>query len=181
MLRSLGYLVRGKPNENARYNASGWHWTKGRCTGRLRDPVLFGAVLGKTGTNPVKDGGVSALAGMAFTRDHGPVLYAIFNSRWQYHGISTLAGRFLKEPNRGKWGCGRFCSLPWRAIAHQHFFVLGSLRVTGAVWAKNLTSNLSSRKSKILTTEILQSTSPYQLPPYWQLDKGVKHAALICQ
>lgn len=71
---------------------------EGTLFGRFRDPQIYGAVLGKTGTNPVKDGGVSALAGMAFTRDNGLVLYAIFNShgsittyrRWQDHFLKEL-------------------------------------------------------------------------------------------
>ncbi|MFN8009290.1 MAG: D-alanyl-D-alanine carboxypeptidase [Terriglobia bacterium] len=71
---------------------------EGTLFGRFRDPEVYGAVLGKTGTNPAKDGGVSALAGMAITRENGPVLYAIFNShgrittyrRWQDHFLKQL-------------------------------------------------------------------------------------------
>jgi D-alanyl-D-alanine carboxypeptidase/D-alanyl-D-alanine-endopeptidase (penicillin-binding protein 4) len=40
-----------------------------------------GAIIGKTGTLPSTEGGVSTLAGIAYTRDHGPVLFAIFNTR----------------------------------------------------------------------------------------------------
>jgi serine-type D-Ala-D-Ala carboxypeptidase/endopeptidase (penicillin-binding protein 4) len=65
---------------------------------RLRGAECQGAIVGKTGTNPSKDGGVSALAGVAFTRNHGPVLYAIFNShgnvaayrRWQDNLLRNL-------------------------------------------------------------------------------------------
>src|SRR5207244_3877085 len=35
-----------------------------------------GAVIGKTGTLPGTDGGVSTLAGIAYTRNRGPVLFA---------------------------------------------------------------------------------------------------------
>ena len=70
---------------------------EGTLFGRFRDPSLYGAVLGKTGTNPVKDGGVSALAGMAFTRDHGPVLYAIFNSHGSINTYRRWQDHFLKE------------------------------------------------------------------------------------
>ena len=70
---------------------------EGTLFGRFRDPSLYGAVLGKTGTNPVKDGGVSALAGMAFTRDNGPVLYAIFNSHGSINAYRRWQDHFLKE------------------------------------------------------------------------------------
>jgi D-alanyl-D-alanine carboxypeptidase len=73
---------------------------QGTLYGRFRDPDFRGGVLGKTGTNPSKDGGVSALAGMVHTRDYGPVLYAIFNShgsikayrRWQDNFLRDLIG-----------------------------------------------------------------------------------------
>jgi D-alanyl-D-alanine carboxypeptidase/D-alanyl-D-alanine-endopeptidase (penicillin-binding protein 4) len=40
-----------------------------------------GAIVGKTGTLPATEGGVSTLAGIAYTRDHGPVIFAIFNTK----------------------------------------------------------------------------------------------------
>src|SRR5437016_8434391 len=40
-----------------------------------------GAIIGKTGTLPGTDGGVSTLAGIAYTRNRGPVLFAIL-TRW---------------------------------------------------------------------------------------------------
>jgi len=70
---------------------------EGTLFGRFRDPQIYGAVLGKTGTNPVKDGGVSALAGMAFTRDNGPVFYAIFNSHGSITAYRRWQDHFLKE------------------------------------------------------------------------------------
>ena len=70
---------------------------EGTLFGRFRDPHLYGAVLGKTGTNPAKDGGVSALAGMAITRDNGPVLYAIFNSHGRITAYRRWQDQFLKE------------------------------------------------------------------------------------
>src|SRR5262249_57060058 len=36
-----------------------------------------GAVIGKTGTLPGTEGGVSTLAGVMYTRDYGPVIFAI--------------------------------------------------------------------------------------------------------
>jgi D-alanyl-D-alanine carboxypeptidase/D-alanyl-D-alanine-endopeptidase (penicillin-binding protein 4) len=64
---------------------------EGTLASRFRNPDFCGGILGKTGTNPAKDGGISSLAGLAYTRDNGPVFYAIFNShgnvntyrRWQ--------------------------------------------------------------------------------------------------
>jgi D-alanyl-D-alanine carboxypeptidase/D-alanyl-D-alanine-endopeptidase (penicillin-binding protein 4) len=64
---------------------------EGTLASRFRNPNFCGGILGKTGTNPAKDGGISSLAGLAYTRDHGPIFYAIFNShgnvntyrRWQ--------------------------------------------------------------------------------------------------
>jgi len=79
---------------------------EGTLYGRFRDPVLYGNVLGKTGTNPAKDGGVSALAGMAFTRDHGPVLYAIFNSHGSITAYRRWQDRFLKELIEENGGAG---------------------------------------------------------------------------
>ena len=40
-----------------------------------------GTVVGKTGSLPGTDGGVSTLAGILYTRDQGPVLFAIFNNK----------------------------------------------------------------------------------------------------
>jgi serine-type D-Ala-D-Ala carboxypeptidase/endopeptidase (penicillin-binding protein 4) len=76
---------------------------EGTLYGRFRDSDCQGAIVGKTGTNPSKDGGVSALAGIAYTRDYGPLLYAIFNThgsvatyrRWQddfLHGVMEVSG-----------------------------------------------------------------------------------------
>jgi D-alanyl-D-alanine carboxypeptidase/D-alanyl-D-alanine-endopeptidase (penicillin-binding protein 4) len=71
---------------------------KGTLYHRLRGAECQGAIVGKTGTNPSKDGGVSALAGVAFTRNYGPVFYAIFNThgnvaayrRWQDNLLRNL-------------------------------------------------------------------------------------------
>jgi serine-type D-Ala-D-Ala carboxypeptidase/endopeptidase (penicillin-binding protein 4) len=55
-----------------------------------------GAVIGKTGTLPGTDGGVSTLAGIAYTRNRGPVLFAIFNSRGPVAIYRRLQDEFLK-------------------------------------------------------------------------------------
>jgi D-alanyl-D-alanine carboxypeptidase/D-alanyl-D-alanine-endopeptidase (penicillin-binding protein 4) len=55
-----------------------------------------GAIVGKTGTLPVTDGGVSTLAGIAYTRDHGPVLFAIFNTKGPVATYRKLQDDFMK-------------------------------------------------------------------------------------
>jgi len=58
---------------------------------RFKGDEWHGAVIGKTGSLPGTDGGVSTLAGIAYSQKYGPILYAIFNSggnvpqyrRWQ--------------------------------------------------------------------------------------------------
>jgi D-alanyl-D-alanine carboxypeptidase/D-alanyl-D-alanine-endopeptidase (penicillin-binding protein 4) len=55
-----------------------------------------GAVIGKTGTLPGTDGGVSTLAGIMYTRDYGPVLFAIFNTKGSVSTYRRLQDDFLK-------------------------------------------------------------------------------------
>ncbi len=55
-----------------------------------------GAIIGKTGTLPATDGGVSTLAGIAYTRDRGPVLFAIFNTKGSVATYRQLQDSFLK-------------------------------------------------------------------------------------
>jgi D-alanyl-D-alanine carboxypeptidase/D-alanyl-D-alanine-endopeptidase (penicillin-binding protein 4) len=55
-----------------------------------------GAIVGKTGTLPATDGGVSTLAGVVYTRDHGPVLFAIFNTQGSVATYRRLQDDFLK-------------------------------------------------------------------------------------
>ncbi len=55
-----------------------------------------GAIVGKTGTLPATDGGVSTLAGVLYTRDHGPVLFAIFNTKGSVSTYRKLQDDFLK-------------------------------------------------------------------------------------
>jgi D-alanyl-D-alanine carboxypeptidase len=81
---------------------------EGTLYGRFRDPDVRGGVLGKTGTNPSKDGGVSALAGLAYTRDHGPVLYAILNSRGSVNAYRRWQDSFLKDLIEENGGLGEY-------------------------------------------------------------------------
>ena len=52
----------------------------GTLATRFRGAEWHGAIIGKTGSLPGTDGGVSTLAGVAYTQKHGPVLYAIYNT-----------------------------------------------------------------------------------------------------
>jgi len=81
---------------------------EGTLYGRFRDPDFRGGVVGKTGTNPSKDGGVSALAGLAYTRDHGPVLYAILNSRGSVNAYRRWQDNFLKDLIEESGGLGEY-------------------------------------------------------------------------
>jgi serine-type D-Ala-D-Ala carboxypeptidase/endopeptidase (penicillin-binding protein 4) len=56
-----------------------------------------GGIIGKTGTLPGTDGGVSTLAGIAYTRDKGPVLFAIFNTKGSVTTYRKLQDDFLKK------------------------------------------------------------------------------------
>ena len=56
-----------------------------------------GAIVGKTGSLPGTDGGVSTLAGLAFTRDRGPIVFAIFNNRGSVNTYRRLQDELLKD------------------------------------------------------------------------------------
>lgn len=56
-----------------------------------------GSVIGKTGTLPVTDGGVSTLAGFVFTRDRGVLLFAIFNTRGNVNTFRRLQDELIKD------------------------------------------------------------------------------------
>ena len=64
---------------------------------RFRSPSYRGGLVGKTGTNSSKDGGVSSLAGLAVTQRHGPVLYAILNSEGDVQTYRRWQDQFLKN------------------------------------------------------------------------------------
>jgi D-alanyl-D-alanine carboxypeptidase/D-alanyl-D-alanine-endopeptidase (penicillin-binding protein 4) len=48
---------------------------------RFTTEGYLGSVVGKTGTLPATDGGVSTLAGFLYTRDRGVLLFSIFNTK----------------------------------------------------------------------------------------------------
>jgi D-alanyl-D-alanine carboxypeptidase/D-alanyl-D-alanine-endopeptidase (penicillin-binding protein 4) len=68
----------------------------GTLSRRFTGEEYRGAVIGKTGTLPGTDGGVSTLAGIAYTRDRGPVLFAIFNTKGPVSIYRKLQDSFLK-------------------------------------------------------------------------------------
>jgi D-alanyl-D-alanine carboxypeptidase/D-alanyl-D-alanine-endopeptidase (penicillin-binding protein 4) len=68
----------------------------GTLAQRFRGEEYRGAIIGKTGTLPATDGGVSTLAGIAYTRDHGPVLFAIFNTKGPVTTFRKLQDSLLK-------------------------------------------------------------------------------------
>lgn len=69
----------------------------GTLHARLTAEDYRGAVVAKTGTLPGTDGGVSTLAGIMYTRDRGPVLFAIFNTRGPVHIYRRMQDNLLKE------------------------------------------------------------------------------------
>jgi D-alanyl-D-alanine carboxypeptidase/D-alanyl-D-alanine-endopeptidase (penicillin-binding protein 4) len=56
-----------------------------------------GGIIGKTGTLPGTDGGVSTLAGILYTRDKGPILFAIFNTKGSVTTYRRMQDEFLKK------------------------------------------------------------------------------------
>jgi D-alanyl-D-alanine carboxypeptidase/D-alanyl-D-alanine-endopeptidase (penicillin-binding protein 4) len=68
----------------------------GTLSRRFTGEEYRGGVIGKTGTLPGTDGGVSTLAGIAYTRDRGPVLFAIFNTKGPVSTYRRLQDSFLK-------------------------------------------------------------------------------------
>jgi serine-type D-Ala-D-Ala carboxypeptidase/endopeptidase (penicillin-binding protein 4) len=83
---------------------------EGTLAWRFRDVDCRGGVIGKTGTNPSKDGGVSSLAGIAYTRDHGPVIYAILNSHGRIVAYRRWQDEFLKSLIAESGGIGEYLS-----------------------------------------------------------------------
>ncbi len=69
----------------------------GTLQARFRSDDYRGAVVGKTGTLPATDGGVSTLAGIIYTKVRGPILFAIFNTRGSVAMYRQLQDNLLKE------------------------------------------------------------------------------------
>jgi serine-type D-Ala-D-Ala carboxypeptidase/endopeptidase (penicillin-binding protein 4) len=83
---------------------------EGTLASRFRNPSLCGGILGKTGTNPAKDGGISALAGMAYTRDQGPIFYAIFNTHGSVYAYRRWQDKLLQGIIEENGGVSQFLS-----------------------------------------------------------------------
>lgn len=81
---------------------------EGTLAWRFRNMDCRGGILGKTGTNASKDGGISSLAGIAYTRDHGPVLYAILNTHGRVMAYRRWQDEFLKNLIEESGGVGEY-------------------------------------------------------------------------
>ncbi len=51
----------------------------GTLAGRFTDDEFAGSVIAKTGTLRTTDGGAAVLAGLAFTRERGTVIFAVYD------------------------------------------------------------------------------------------------------
>lgn len=64
---------------------------------RLARDEVRGSVIAKTGTLVSIDNGVSTLVGIAYTRAHGPVLFAVFNSGGNVKAYRRLQDQFIEQ------------------------------------------------------------------------------------
>ncbi|HSE37266.1 MAG TPA: D-alanyl-D-alanine carboxypeptidase, partial [Blastocatellia bacterium] len=64
---------------------------------RLGREDVRGAVIAKTGTLVSIDNGVSTLVGIAYTRTHGPLLFAVFNSGGNVNAYRRLQDQFIER------------------------------------------------------------------------------------
>lgn len=64
---------------------------------RLGGDKTRGAVVAKTGTLVSIDNGVSTLVGIAYTRTHGPLLFALFNSGGNVNSYRRLQDQFIEK------------------------------------------------------------------------------------
>jgi D-alanyl-D-alanine carboxypeptidase/D-alanyl-D-alanine-endopeptidase (penicillin-binding protein 4) len=124
----------------------------GTLFGRLRDQYCLGGILGKTGTNPSKDGGVSTLAGIAYTRDHGPVVYAIFNANGRVAAFRHWQDYFLRILMEESGGVGQYLSARTDLATLSSFWVpssyLESLGEEPTVAKKSVTRSSYVKKAK---------------------------------
>jgi len=70
---------------------------QGTLARRFTNIDYRGSVIGKTGTLPATDGGVSTLAGFVFTRDRGVLLFAIFNTHGNVSTFRRLQDVLIKD------------------------------------------------------------------------------------
>ncbi|HVF90809.1 MAG TPA: D-alanyl-D-alanine carboxypeptidase [Blastocatellia bacterium] len=69
----------------------------GTMRARLAREDLRGSVIAKTGTLVSMDKGVSTLVGVVYTKAHGPVVFAIFNSDGSVNLYRRLQDQFLEQ------------------------------------------------------------------------------------
>jgi serine-type D-Ala-D-Ala carboxypeptidase/endopeptidase (penicillin-binding protein 4) len=69
----------------------------GTLRGRFTTVDYRGSIIGKTGTLPATDGGVSALAGLIYTHNRGVLLFAIFNTQGNVATFRKLQDNLLKN------------------------------------------------------------------------------------
>lgn len=69
----------------------------GTLRGRLAGDDVRGAIVAKTGTLVSLDNGVSTLVGVAHTKAHGPVLFALFNSGGNVNAYRRLQDQFIEQ------------------------------------------------------------------------------------
>lgn len=63
---------------------------------RLDAADIRGSIIAKTGTLVSVDNGVSTLVGIAYTRAHGPLLFAVFNSAGNVSAFRRLQDHFIE-------------------------------------------------------------------------------------
>lgn len=91
----------------------------GTLRGRFTEGKFAGSVIAKTGTLHTTDTGVAALAGIMYTRDRGPLLFAVYDVAEGKHVANLRRGQdeFLKQlmiecggptPAIGRSRAGRF-------------------------------------------------------------------------
>lgn len=73
---------------------------------RFKTIDFRGGIVAKTGTLPGTDGGVSTLAGILYTRDRGPLIFAIFNTKGSVVRYRQLQDAFLKSFIQESGGTG---------------------------------------------------------------------------
>lgn len=69
----------------------------GTLRGRFNRDDVRGSVVAKTGTLISLDNGVSTLVGIAYTKSHGPLLFAVFNSDGGVHSYRRLQDEFIEH------------------------------------------------------------------------------------
>ena len=70
---------------------------RGTLRGRFTARRHRGALVAKTGTLVATDKGISTLAGILYTKDHGPMLFAIINTHGPVLQYRKFQDRFLKQ------------------------------------------------------------------------------------